>query len=81
VANVSGDLLRTSTAVRADLAMSVATTVRWHDAISRLVGSGVETLIATVPRGRLARLAGRQPGVDVARIGGHLAGSCRPVAR
>jgi malonate decarboxylase epsilon subunit len=80
VGNVSGDLLRTSTAVRADLAMSVATTVRWHDAISRLIGSGVETLIPTMPRGRLARLASRQPGVDVARIGGRLAGSCRPVA-
>jgi malonate decarboxylase epsilon subunit len=79
--NVSGDLLRTSTAVRADLALGVATTVRWHDAISRLIGSGVGTLIPTMPGGRLARLAGRRPGVEVARVGEPpLAGACRPVA-
>jgi malonate decarboxylase epsilon subunit len=57
VGNVSGELLQTSTAVRADLALSVATTVRWHDAISGLVGSGIETLIPTIPVGRLARPA------------------------
>jgi malonate decarboxylase epsilon subunit len=80
-ANVSGGLLRTSTAVRADLALSVATTVRWHDAISGLIASGVGTLIPTMPAGRLARLAVRRPGVDVARIGEPpLAGACRPVA-
>jgi malonate decarboxylase epsilon subunit len=79
--NVSGGLLRTSTAVRADLALSVATTVRWHEAISGLIMSGVGTLIPTMPGGRLARLAGRHPGIEVARIGEPpLAGACRPVA-
>jgi malonate decarboxylase epsilon subunit len=80
VGNVSGDLLGTSTAVRADLALGVARPVQWHDAISGLIGSGVETLIPTMPGGRLARLADRHPGVDVARIGERLAGAGRPVA-
>jgi malonate decarboxylase epsilon subunit len=59
--NVSGDQLHSSTAVRADLALGVATTIRWHDAISRLISSGVETLIPAMPGGRLARLAGGHP--------------------
>jgi malonate decarboxylase epsilon subunit len=48
--NVTGRLLRTSSAVRADLALGVATTVRWHDATARLLASGVEPLMPTTIR-------------------------------
>jgi malonate decarboxylase epsilon subunit len=79
VGNVSGDLLSTSTAVRADLALGVARTVRWHDAIAVLIASGVETLVPTMPGGRVARLADRYPGVDVVRVGELPAVAGRPV--
>ncbi|MCW3050252.1 MAG: Malonyl CoA acyl carrier protein transacylase [Solirubrobacterales bacterium] len=79
VGNVSGDLLSTSTAVRADLALGVARTVHWHDAIAVLIASGVETLVPTMPGGRVARLADRYPGVDVARVGELPAVAGRPV--
>jgi malonate decarboxylase epsilon subunit len=80
VGNMSRDLLGTSTAVRADLALGVARTVRWHDAIALLVASGVETLVPTVPGGRVARLADRYPGIEVAQIDELPAGAGRPVA-
>jgi malonate decarboxylase epsilon subunit len=57
VANVDGSLLRTSSAVRADLTMSVARTVRWHDALTALRASGVETLIPAMPRRHVPTLA------------------------
>jgi malonate decarboxylase epsilon subunit len=47
--STNGAVLRSSSAVRADLALSVATTVRWHDAMSALLASGVEILAPVMP--------------------------------
>jgi malonyl CoA-acyl carrier protein transacylase len=65
VGNTNGALLRTSSAVRADLTLSVATTVRWHDAMTALRGSGVEALIPTTPGKSPAPLAARHAEAEV----------------
>jgi malonate decarboxylase epsilon subunit len=47
--SVTGALLWTSSAVRADLALSVARTVRWHDAMAGLRAAGIEPLTPVLP--------------------------------
>jgi malonate decarboxylase epsilon subunit len=54
---VSGQLLRRPDQVRADLADSVARTVRWRDVVATLLELGICPLVQTQPGDVLARLA------------------------
>jgi len=55
--NHTGRVLRTSDAIRTDLARSVATTLRWNDATSLIYELGGRIFIEMEPSGVLAKLA------------------------
>jgi malonate decarboxylase epsilon subunit len=55
--NHTGRVLRTSDAIRADLARSVAATLRWYDATSLIYELGARIFIEMEPSGVLAKIA------------------------
>lgn len=67
--NVSGGLLRSSAAVREDLAELTARPVQWRDVMAILVESGADTLVQVRPGRVLAALAaGQHPDVGVMAV-------------
>lgn len=58
--NVTGRLLHTSAAIRADLALLTARSVQWRDAVAILVESGAGALVQARPGRVLVDLATRQ---------------------
>jgi [acyl-carrier-protein] S-malonyltransferase len=73
VANVSGDYVRTASAVKDALRRQVAGAVRWTDSINRLAADGFDTFVEVGPGRTLVGLA-RQIQPDVA---GHSTGDAK----
>jgi [acyl-carrier-protein] S-malonyltransferase len=70
VANASASLLTTADAIRQELAMQVASPVRWHESVTLMAAEGIDAFIEFGPGKVLTGMVKRiVPGISFANVG------------